>query len=292
MTQAPAFTLVELLVVITILVVLLALLVPAMDQAVYQAELAVCGTRLHGIAGGAIAYAMGNSRRYPDRASGRAGTAWHPAVIYNGNEAMNAAFAAGNPSRGANSLDEQDDRPILRQFLSLNGHLNDPLAGKLDFENLDSDGHAYASYVLWFGFAYQGRQGMMKVGDRFEGRGHDNVVRRFDLLASDRDLMQVANTRRTQTGHPDAAGITVNRVVQNGQFDLEVTGTGADSLKMTIATWASLVPRGTVDLNFAHQDGSVRRYQAVKFFDSSMNTVPDLSDSRFDWFATVPPENR
>ena len=38
-----AFTLIELLVVVTIIVVLLAMLTPALDKAIYQAELAVCG---------------------------------------------------------------------------------------------------------------------------------------------------------------------------------------------------------------------------------------------------------
>src|ERR1043165_1931025 len=52
-----AFTLIELLVVITIIVVLLALLTPALDKAMYQAELAVCGANLRAIANGAIPYA-------------------------------------------------------------------------------------------------------------------------------------------------------------------------------------------------------------------------------------------
>ena len=42
-----AFTLIELLVVITIIVVLLALLAPALDQAIEQAERAVCASQLH-----------------------------------------------------------------------------------------------------------------------------------------------------------------------------------------------------------------------------------------------------
>jgi len=63
---ALAFTFVELLVVITIIVVLLALLVPALDEAVYQADLAVCATHQHGIGVGAVAYAL-NHARIPGR---------------------------------------------------------------------------------------------------------------------------------------------------------------------------------------------------------------------------------
>ena len=42
-----AFTLVELLVVITIIVILLVLLAPAMDRAIYQADLLACATNLN-----------------------------------------------------------------------------------------------------------------------------------------------------------------------------------------------------------------------------------------------------
>ena len=69
----PAFTLIELLVVITIIVVLLALLTPAVDRAIYQAELTVCGTRLKGIATGNLAYAADNKRSYPCGTSIRGG---------------------------------------------------------------------------------------------------------------------------------------------------------------------------------------------------------------------------
>src|SRR5688572_2452466 len=65
--KSTGFTLVELLVVITIIVILLAMLAPAMDTAIYQAQLAVCATNLKGIAPGVTAYAMNNQRRYPDR---------------------------------------------------------------------------------------------------------------------------------------------------------------------------------------------------------------------------------
>src|SRR5688572_20534128 len=62
-----AFTLIELLVVITIIVVLLALLTPALDKAIYAAELAVCGAQMRGVAQSTIAYAMEYERTYPNR---------------------------------------------------------------------------------------------------------------------------------------------------------------------------------------------------------------------------------
>ncbi len=52
------FTLVELLVVITIIVILLALLAPAMDRAMELAERTQCATNLHALYGGVAVYAM------------------------------------------------------------------------------------------------------------------------------------------------------------------------------------------------------------------------------------------
>ncbi len=65
MHQRTAFTLVELMVVITIIVVMLALLAPALEKAIYQAELASCGANQRVILGALTTYAMENKRRYP-----------------------------------------------------------------------------------------------------------------------------------------------------------------------------------------------------------------------------------
>ncbi|HVL39702.1 MAG TPA: type II secretion system protein, partial [Fimbriimonadaceae bacterium] len=67
MNNRAAFTLVELLVVITILVVLLAMLTPAMDRAIYQAQLTVSAANLKSIAGGVTTYATEQQRKYPHR---------------------------------------------------------------------------------------------------------------------------------------------------------------------------------------------------------------------------------
>jgi prepilin-type N-terminal cleavage/methylation domain-containing protein len=62
-----AFSLVELLVVITIIVVLLALLTPALHKAIYQAALARCAANQRGVGQAAIQYAMNSRRFYPHR---------------------------------------------------------------------------------------------------------------------------------------------------------------------------------------------------------------------------------
>jgi prepilin-type N-terminal cleavage/methylation domain-containing protein len=64
------FTLIELLVVVTIIVILLALLAPAMDKAIYEAEMVVCQANLRGVATGASMYTADQKRFYPHRQLG------------------------------------------------------------------------------------------------------------------------------------------------------------------------------------------------------------------------------
>ena len=63
----------ELLVVITIIVILLSLLAPALDEAVYQAELVLCASKLDATALGITGYALDHGRRYPRREAYRNG---------------------------------------------------------------------------------------------------------------------------------------------------------------------------------------------------------------------------
>ena len=286
MRSSSAFTLIELLVVVTIIVVLLALLTPALDKAIYQAELAVCGAKLHSIGSGAVVYAMGNKRRYPYRPGVEANVTWPTALIYNGNQSLDAVFNYPWVGSNPNSLNIYDDRTVLRTFLSLNAALNDPLSGKLDFEAIDADAHAYVSYNLFFGFRYLGQQGMMKMGDKL-GWSAGNVDWHGELLASDRDANRL--TGMPQCAHPDYDGVTTNLVLQNGTFQ-----NNQDSnlpFKMTISTWISDAPRGPTDLNFAYQDGSVRRENHLKPRDPRMAYIPESNTNAGGVaFQTVPTE--
>src|SRR5437870_3033494 len=104
--RLTAFTLVELLVVISIIVTLLALLSPALDRAIYQAEMAVCGARLRSVAGSALIYAPDFRRQYPYRPTVKNGDGSKPNNLYVNTGpagAFNASIGGGAP----------DDRPVL-----------------------------------------------------------------------------------------------------------------------------------------------------------------------------------
>ena len=240
-----AFTLLELLVVITIIVVLLALLAPALDKAVYQSELVACGAKLHSVLSGAQVYAVDHQRRYPHR----------QAVV---NRADTSAWEL-SPSGSGNP---QDLRPAIKSYVSLNKALNCPLNGAgLEIE---SAGHAdvagphkiYSSYALWFGWKWQdagsATKGMFRIGDRFDWIGKD-----FNLLASD---MSVADDSGYGYGnHPDDREVWVHKAWRGE------TGPSPLPIKYTLAWWTGGANRGTLDLNFGYQDGSVLRISGVKF---------------------------
>src|ERR1051325_206342 len=107
MRRTNGFTLIELLVVVTIIAVLLALLTPALDRAMYQASLAVCGSRLHGIANAALIYAMNSKKLYPPGPPEN--NSYKPNRLTNGNAVVG------------------DRRIPLKTVTPVNKMLNDPL---------------------------------------------------------------------------------------------------------------------------------------------------------------------
>jgi len=271
-----AFTLVELLVVIAIIVVLLALLAPALDRAVYQAELAVCGAQLHAIAASVQTYAVDSRRAYPNRPGQRGGSggSYQPIRLRTG----------GNYD---NRLD------IRRAFpLSL---LYCPLTGRIDLEDFDEPEAVkpslYSPYHLWFGVQYniagQVGKGMFRVGDRltFTENAQPPTTYSFRVLASDRDLHDDGG--RVHGTHPDDAGVMQNVVLQNA-------GGGAPVDPYVLSQWEAnhTSQRGFIDLNFAFDDGAVFRYARLKIDDERLVRVPDfVNGARWMGWRTYIPAN-
>lgn len=288
MNPPNAFTLIELLVVVTIIVVLPALLAPAMDQAIYQAELTVCGSKLHVIGATVTTYAFENKMRYPFRPQFlEPDVGWQAALLYNGDPALNAAIL-GNPSSKT-----YDDREVLRPLFDLNTTLLDPLTKKIDLEDMAVNCFGYSTYSLWFGWQFRTPdvyRGMFKVGDRFGFDAKDGGgTMVFDVLASDADGTNRLNGQQSQSSHPDRANLAQNVVRQNTTFWASVY-----PATMVMSFWRYMDGRrGENDLNYAHADGSVRRYNGVKYRDERMRFVPQGSqDQRAvtdTWAESLPP---
>jgi len=248
-----AFTLIELLVVITIVVVLLALLAPALDKAIYQAELAVCGTRLRAAATAIQTYASASKRFYPVRIGG----VWP-------NQLCNVSGTTN-----------QDDRLLLRQWMGINANFLCPLSGKVNLEDYgrDAAGRAtmtYSSYAMWFNFQYAltiPEKAMRRVGDRFtftqSGAGGESKTDSFNILLMDSDVVGTANDY-SFSAHQDKISVQAPWTLQSEPYD-----PGFTSGKLNYAFWwwgsFTTVRRGPVDTQYVHDDGSVRRIEDVKF---------------------------
>jgi len=245
---ALAFTLVELLVVVTIAVVLLALLIPAMERAVYQTELVLCSVQVRNIAMTVTRYAMDHRRSYPRRL-GVGSPFWQPQDLN----------LAGHPFVDPPT----DERPYLRPYMSLNEQLNCPLTAWIDIDGSKDSSWLQPPYALWFGWRFTGDgggEGMDRLGDRLEFLEH-----RFSVLASDHEVI-LQNQNYGHGAHPDITeGRWVNVALQD-QSHFGAPSAGAPRvLEGTLSRWTGPPDRGPIDMNSAFQDGSVERLSAVRW---------------------------
>ena len=95
MNRHTAFTLVELLVVITIMEILLALLTPALERAIEQAERVACGSQLHAWGVAIPQYYLDNRRKLMS-ANRHFGSAVYPNLAWAHNEDLAGDWATGN----------------------------------------------------------------------------------------------------------------------------------------------------------------------------------------------------
>jgi prepilin-type N-terminal cleavage/methylation domain-containing protein len=262
------FTLVELLVVITIIVVLLALLTPAMDQAIYQAELTVCGARHKALGGGVSAYAMDHARAYPIRTFG-------DNVLGNPNPYA-APRAIATPE-----IDGYDLRAVVAGYVQPAMYV-DPLSPKVDMSFEATGGEAglvFGSYDMWFSFGYRYGRAMRRMGDRMlHAATAAETPQPFRVLVSCYDdLIELSGSPRAYNSHPDDPQIMSNTFYWQAAPAPTLVTTGCTQCLLTDTRWTTTLTwqRGTVDQNVTFTDLSVTRYA-----DKPWNAA--VVDSRFD----------
>ena len=258
------FTLVELLVVITIVVVLLALLSPALDRAVYAAELARCGAQIKTLGAALTTYAMDHRRHCIHRLGIDNGASWDVSILRPG--LSTSVFTQ--------QIELGDLRPQLKRYVSINKHLLDPFVRRVDLEASRDDSFTYGSYHIFAGWQYsttvhfwsgqpsQGGPGMRKLGDRFTWAG-----RQYNSFVTDADHFNLDGW--AMASHPDEPETLENRTFQDADL---ITGTTLAIPGGTNTTlswfdhppfWSGYPVRGNLDRNVGFDDGSVVRYDKV-----------------------------
>jgi len=244
------FTLVELVVVVTIIVVLLALMMPTLDQAVYQAELAQCAANLKATGGAVTLYAMENGRRYPDRDL--------PEMVAGSTAKQADPYLT--PKLLARPLYEFDMRPAVRPLLKINTSLRCPLTPAVELDTTAQVIAVDTSYTMWWGWRYYGSDrplsGMYRLGDRWAWQ-EAGALREYALLAGDYDAYFPGEG--VQSSHPDRLDLLQPVAVENAPGLGELwNGT---QYRTSIENTAAV--RGEMDMNHVYADLSVSRYVNV-----------------------------
>jgi prepilin-type N-terminal cleavage/methylation domain-containing protein len=282
-----AFTLVELLVVITIIVVLLALLMPALGSAMYQASLAMCGSKLHVTQVGITSYAFDHKRFYPKRKMLAHGTDVDPIKI-----------------TGANAAVDYDDRVPIKNHIQLTKSMVCPLQDPIDLEiDPAEDTFVYTGHAFWWGwrFAPQGlpRQGMDKIGDRMEfdvDPGPAAQIKSSSVIAADHlSTRREPNATFFYSTHPEKRRRQIQYYGQRGDnpWASGLPGVATGSY-VTISWWVTVyAPSPTFDVNYIMAEGSmvpVRDFRAGDHQSHNLVAMPTFKNEydRFDPINPVP----
>jgi prepilin-type N-terminal cleavage/methylation domain-containing protein len=275
-----AFTLVELMVVVTIIIILLAFLAPAMETAIYQAELVRCAANQNGLADVMQFYAMDHRRVYPTNTDRRHTSGkYEPDILGQGSD----------PTR--------DLRPILfPKYVGTYDQLLCPLTpGKISLVPQDNDPatKVYANYFLFAGWEYPGLfggKGMFRIGDRlgFADKVTNEKVE-SPVMVMDRYCTSLTAAPgapfNVQGSHPSRTTELRPKMRSNQLVDdMDPLGD-----KATYSIWIG-GPSPTVDINAACNDGSVRRFNAAQRWDPRFRGAQLHAEYTTDqsWEAYIP----
>jgi prepilin-type N-terminal cleavage/methylation domain-containing protein len=275
------FTLVELLVVITIIVILLSILMPAMDKALHEAEMTNCAANQRGAASGQIGYAMDYKRRYPYR----------EVVRKMSNQAVDHRQLTVPMNRSqANQVNGYDERPLYLPYMSL-ASLECPKVDDLDLASGSAaETYIYGSITRFAGWQYhfnhttQGQNttspltpgtpgpGMLKLGDRWTFG-----TIRSRILGGDHYRVIGVFGWTVEAAHPDVHGLTSLQTFQEASAPNQ--GLGDADAKKTISIWTLFTAAAQdnvkgIDVNYHYDDGAVERFNALGWWPTRSPAPP------------------
>lgn len=244
MRKSHAFTIIELLVVISIISLLISLVLPLLSKARRVAKVTQCASNLRQVGIGVMAYTSDFKDYYPYRLVGNA---------------INS-----NPRRMKLRSGNYDDRPMLLDYMLLD-ELTCPLSPATPYRVRTVNRPAvHWSYDMYFGSSisrYNPRSEMLRVTDQTEHWGQP-----IDVLAADMQWNYQAIGVR-YSAHP------ADRMREHV----------APSTSHATAAWINTQNnRGPVDRNFLYRDGSVTYMAGIEMNDSRMFQLPARNDQPWE----------
>ena len=242
------FTLIELLVVISIIALLIAILLPALSNARYAANITKCQVAVRSIATVQLSYAVDSKEYFPaGRPRYEGGGSWFTAMQAGAQVRNWEIFKAGTNG--------YDLRPIYYDYMQNNNQeavMHCPMKSEKFFQNNQDD--RILSYMLYTGnnyrvkhYYYESIGAYERLGDTWSPLGETEAD--FTLIASDFVLGDFAphglpQYRGAMSTHPSPTGSLYEHFAEINDFGGHILDTSQDSPN-----------------NFADADGSVHTYK-------------------------------
>ena len=249
-----AFTLIELLVVVSIIALLIAILLPALSNAKYMANITKCQVAVRSIAAVQLSYAVDNKEYFPEAGKRYSGTGSWFAAMQDGARVRPWELAGGlngvAPYSGPYDL-----RPIYYDYMQNNDQeavMHCPMKSEKFFQNNQDD--RILSYMLYATnnyrvkhFYYESVGAYERLGDTWSPLGEPDAD--FTLIASDFVLGDfsphgVPDVRGVLATHPSPTGSIYEHFAEINDFGGHIMDATQDSPN-----------------NFADADGSVHTYK-------------------------------
>ena len=257
---STAFSLVELLVVLALILLLLSILAPLLSWGLHQAELTKCQAQLKAVVRGLTDYAFDHQRRYPDRPAlynqSPEGT---PLIAYKADVLPTQLTLPHHITQFARP-EGYDDRPKLRPYIMLS-LLNCPLTDRIDLSRESHSLWVHAGYNMWWSWTWQtlaSGGGMARMGSPLRwtderGEHHSSV------LIADSTSFDAEHDTFTASHPDDRAALTL---LTNDDVPL---GLGPEAVdpdgRSTRSFWSgSSAAAGRMVMNYAFESGAVERY--------------------------------